>query len=119
MKKFISSKKIMTVLLIAVVLFLGYAAYSVMNNQINNTFYYVVFDSNGGSRINNLKVKLNDTVSKPEDPTKKGYNFKYWALENTEYDFDSKVRSNIKLIAIWEKEVEEEASEEASLENSQ
>lgn len=52
--------------------------------------YTVKFDSNGGSK-----------VSKPSNPTRTGYKFGGWTLNNKAYDFNSKVTSNITLVAKW------------------
>lgn len=60
----------------------------------------VTFDSAGGSVVNSVKVKVNDNVSKPVNPTREGYNFVRWKLDNKEYDFTDKVTSNITLKAV-------------------
>ena len=104
MNKRISSKQALAVLGTVILVIIGYIAYGLVNEKVDGTFYYVVYDSNGGSRVNTDVVKINETVNKPEDPTKEGYKFKYWALNNVEYDFNTKVRSNINLVAIWEKD---------------
>lgn len=63
----------------------------------------VTFDSAGGIVVNSVKVKVNDNVSKPVNPTREGYNFVRWELDDKEYDFTDKVTSNITLKAVWEK----------------
>lgn len=63
----------------------------------------VTFDSAGGSVVNSVKVKVNDNVSKPVNPTREGYNFVRWELDDKEYDFTDKVTSNITLKAVWKK----------------
>ena len=125
MNKRIGVKKTLTVVSIVIILIIGYIVYNTMNTKINETVYYVKFDSNGGSRVNTLTVKLNEVATKPEDPERKNYKFKYWALNNVEYNFDTKVRNNINLVAIWEKEDgslnenEEESEQEKSLSDEQ
>ena len=125
MNKRIGVKKTLTVVSIVIILIIGYIVYNTMNAKINETVYYVKFDSNGGSRVNTLTVKLNEVATKPEDPERKNYKFKYWALNNVEYNFDTKVRNNINLVAIWEKddgslnENEEESEQEKSLSDEQ
>jgi len=79
-----------------------------MNQKIDEAYFYVVFDSNGGTRVYSEKVKINERLKKPEDPTREGYKFKYWTLNSKEYDFNTKVRSNITLVAIWEVSSSEE-----------
>ena len=48
-------------------------------------------------------VKENTKVSKPSNPTKKGYKFVEWQTESGEkFDFDTKITEEIKLIAKFE-----------------
>ena len=66
--------------------------------------YKVTFNTDGGSKIENVEVEENKTLEKPENPTKKGYTFDKWMLNNKEYDFDTKVTKDITLKATWKKE---------------
>lgn len=70
--------------------------------MLGNKTYSVSFNSNGGSNISMQKIKKGDKVNKPTDPTKDGYTFVNWEYQNTEYDFNSPVESNLTLNAIWE-----------------
>ena len=63
--------------------------------------YTVSFDSNGGSVISDKTVDEGSKVSKPNDPTRNGYNFAGWTLNGSSYDFSSSVTGNITLIANW------------------
>lgn len=63
----------------------------------------VTFDSAGGSLVNSINVKVNGNVSKPVNPTREGYTFVRWELNDKEYDFSSKITGDITLKAIWEK----------------
>ena len=65
--------------------------------------YTVTFDSNGGSKVASKTVNEGSTVSKPSNPTKKGYTFVGWQLNGKDYNFSTKVTSNITLVAKWEK----------------
>lgn len=65
--------------------------------------YTVSFDSNGGSAVESVEVKKNATVTKPANPTKSGYDFKYWESNGVEYNFSTKVKGNLNLKAVWEK----------------
>lgn len=67
--------------------------------------YTVRFDSNGGSAVANQQVSRNGTVDEPRDPTREGYKFTGWYVDDdcTElYDFDSKVTKSFTLYAGWE-----------------
>jgi len=65
--------------------------------------YTVSFDSDGGSKIDNVVVRENDKLTKPTTPTKQGYEFVEWQLNGKKFDFDSNITSNITLKATWKK----------------
>ena len=67
--------------------------------------YKVTFDTDGGSKITQKEVEDGKTVSKPLNPTKKGYTFKEWQLNGKTYNFSTKVVEDITLKAIWEKAI--------------
>lgn len=73
--------------------------------------YTVTFNTDGGSKIESVEVEENKTLEKPENPTKKGYTFDKWMLNNKEYDFDTKVTKDITLKATWKKEETKPAEE--------
>lgn len=81
-------------------------------NSSADVTYTVSFDSAGGSKISNIKVTKNNTLSMPGGPTKEGYIFEGWFTDKkckVEYDFDTKVTKNITLYAKWtDKAVESE-----------
>lgn len=65
--------------------------------------YTVTFDSNGGSAVTSLNVKENETVTQPTNPTRSGYKFVSWLLNDKKYDFGTKITGNITLKANWSK----------------
>lgn len=70
----------------------------------NETKTYIVkFETDGGSIVNSQIVKENELVSKPDNPSKEGYTFKSWQLNEIVYDFNTPVTSEITLQAIWER----------------
>ncbi len=66
--------------------------------------YTVTFNTNGGSAIAAVKIESGKNVTKPNNPTKKGYTFAGWytdsGLKNT-FDFNSKITADITLYAKW------------------
>ena len=66
--------------------------------------YTITFNSNGGSSVSSQTVSYGDTISKPSNPTRDGYTFKYWSTSSSgsEYNFNTTVNSNMTLYAIWE-----------------
>ena len=66
--------------------------------------YTVTFDSQGGSKIDSIRVNRNETVSKPADPTREGYTFGGWYTDKEctqAYDFSAKVTQSFTLYAKW------------------
>ncbi|MDE6104977.1 MAG: InlB B-repeat-containing protein, partial [Clostridia bacterium] len=67
--------------------------------------YTVTYDLDGGtwSNANSVEVEAGATVTQPSNPTKTGYTFVKWvdAADNTDYDFNAKVESDLTLKAIW------------------
>ena len=74
--------------------------------------YDVTFDPDGGSAVAGQKVEYNTKATKPADPTKEGYTFKGWFLNDQKYDFNTPVIANITLKAKWEENKEEGGGEE-------
>ncbi|MBE7051589.1 MAG: hypothetical protein E7395_03360 [Ruminococcaceae bacterium] len=66
--------------------------------------YTVKFETNGGSKIENVKVAKNKLIEKPQDPQREDYIFDGWysdeQLQNA-YDFNTKVTKSITLYAKW------------------
>ena len=63
--------------------------------------YVVTFNTYGGSKIANKYVNENNTIKKPTDPVRNGYIFKEWQLNGKKYDFNTKIRNNITLDAVY------------------
>lgn len=63
--------------------------------------YIITFDSDGGSIVQTQYVLEDRNVIIPKDPFKEGYDFDGWYLNDKEYNFDSKVTGDVKLIAKW------------------
>ncbi|MDY5626541.1 MAG: S-layer homology domain-containing protein, partial [Clostridia bacterium] len=78
------------------------------------TQYTVTFETNGGNKINSVKVNKNSTLSKPTEPTKEGYTFDGWyrdkACKNA-YDFGESVTKSITLYAKWVEKTKEPEKE--------
>lgn len=71
--------------------------------NVETVEYTVKFDSDGGSSIKSQKVAKNAKASEPTVPTKNGYKFLGWYLNDKLYSFNSTVTKNITLKAKWEK----------------
>ena len=79
----------------------------VFTAQWEKQTYTVKFDSMGGSKIDDQKVKYQETATKPTDPTKSGYTFAGWytdkkCTKGNEFSFDTKITGDITLYAKWD-----------------
>ena len=66
--------------------------------------FIVKFDTNGGSKIANVTVKKGETLTKPADPTKEGFDFGGWYTDKAltkAYDFATPVTKSFTLYAKW------------------
>lgn len=61
----------------------------------------VKFDSNGGNKVDDIKVNEGDKLTAPENPTKTGYVFDAWYLGNQKFDFTTPITKDITLKAKW------------------
>lgn len=100
-------KKLKGVFSIVLILLVA-ALFSCNNNTdvVDEEIYYTVdFDSQGGSSVPSQNVKKNSGISKPENPTKEGYDFDNWYVDNSysaTWSFaEDMVISNITLYAKW------------------
>ena len=65
--------------------------------------YTVSFNADGGTPAPESKtVEYNQTVAKPDDPTKEHYEFKGWTLNGADYAFTTPVTGDITLTAKWQ-----------------
>ena len=75
--------------------------------------YKVIFNYNnpslmGAAAYNVVEVTKDETVTKPDNPTREDYVFDFWATNiagTKEYDFNAAVVSDIKLFAKWNQAV--------------
>lgn len=62
----------------------------------------ITFDSNGGSEISSVQVEIGSLAKMPKEPTKDGYKFVGWHLNDQEFTFLEPVYEDITLKALWE-----------------
>lgn len=75
-------------------------------------FYKVIFDSNGGSKVEEQYIAVGETVTKPTNPVRDGYVFKGWYYKGAKYDFDKKVSQDMKLTAKWKEKASSKAEKD-------
>ena len=76
--------------------------------------FKVIFDSNGGSLVDMVMVNKGEIINKPENPTRDGYTFQNWTLDDKEFDFSTPVNSDITLKATWKKKTTSTSSSSSS-----
>ena len=64
--------------------------------------YRITFDSDGGSKVEAIVGEAGIEIAAPTDPTKEGYKFLGWYLNDVEYEFTVMPEINITLVAKWE-----------------
>ena len=68
----------------------------------NKEYVTVTFDSQGGSTIENQTVEKGSKISKPDDPTRDGYEFDGWYVDDEKWSFAGHVATkNMTLTAKW------------------
>ena len=73
------------------------------NEDSSNPIYYTVaFDSDGGSTVASQSIEEGKTAVEPKSPTKENCEFIGWFIDDTEFDFSTKITSNLTLLARWE-----------------
>jgi len=96
-------KLISIIAMVAVIVFLMTGC---ENNDTQTVTYKVEFNSNSGGYIAPIFVQKGETVTKPADPTRSGYDFDGWYADNNTFnhafDFATPINSNVLLHAKWE-----------------
>ncbi len=97
MKKKIVFSFVMIIMLMAVVLL-------VSCKEEEKITYTVTFDSAGGTAVESQIVELGGKAIKPDEPTREGYTFLGWYLDEAEWKFlENTVNANVTLTAKWTK----------------
>lgn len=76
------------------------------NPQTNPISYTVSFNSNGGTAVDSQNIEEGKIASKPKDPTKTGYLFDGWYIDEEfaqKWNSSSPVKSDITVHAKWNK----------------
>lgn len=89
-------KVIFAILVLIVIIIILLLAVSLRKKE-----HTIIFDSNGGTEVASITVKENESVTRPEDPTREGYIFSGWYYNEELYDFEIPLNENIVLKAKW------------------
>ncbi len=78
-----------------------------IENVTHGTTRTVTFESNGGSDVEPAYAAPGETIAKPADPTKSGYQFDGWYTDHEfkhAFDFNTPISASITLYAKWTEE---------------
>ena len=112
-KKFWLILGIIIILIVALILFLFFQDKEQSHNDkkqeetLSEEYITVSFDTDGGSNIDSVVIKIGDTIKEPDIPTKDGYTFKGWYIKEEEFSFSKPITEEITLKAKWEENKEE------------
>jgi len=72
----------------------------------------VSFDPNGGSTVSDVEVMDGNAIAAEPKPTRTGYTFLGWYLDDKLFDFDTTITKNMTLTAKWEKQSTQDSGNE-------
>ena len=104
-----NKKKILVLLCLAVLLTVAFSLIGCNGigggeetSETETVYYTVKFDSNGGSKIADMKLKEDELINRPDDPVYEGYIFAGWYEGTMAWDFDEfTVEGDMTLKAKW------------------
>ena len=112
-KKFWLILGIIIILIVALILFLFFQDKEQSHNDkkqeetLSEEYITVSFDTDGGSNIDSVVIKIGETIKEPDIPKKDGYTFKGWYIKEEEFSFSKPITEEITLKAKWEENKEE------------
>lgn len=63
----------------------------------------ITYELDGGTGLTSEDIYINTSPNIPPTPKKEGYRFLKWTLNDKDFSFNTKIKNNITLKAIWEK----------------
>ena len=109
-------KKKIIIAAVAVVAVIAIAISVFLVSKNTKSIYTISFNTDGGSEVVGQKVEEGETINKPADPTKDGYEFLGWYLNGTYFDFETDVESDLTLDAKWKEIVVEDNKDDNKVE---
>ncbi len=73
-------------------------------NYEANVYYKVSFDSAGGNEIASQMIVSGHTISYLPKAIKEGYTFKYWTYNGEQFDINTEIKKDLKLVALYEED---------------
>ena len=104
--------KLIIIIIMLILLLFAVSTYAFLTIKYKSEKnYYVIIDKNDGSKQEKIYVEVGSKISSLEIPQRNGYTFLYWEVNGEKANVNEKIKNKMKLIAIWEKEVDVEVKE--------
>ncbi len=100
LKEVLKNKKLLYILGGVLLLLVAVAVFFLFFVKKEKT-YAITFDTDGGTKIEQIIVKDGETVDFPEDPTKEGFRFNGWLLDGQPFAPSAEITKDITLVASW------------------
>lgn len=69
--------------------------------DVNPQTWIVTFDANGGNSVTSQTINHNELAVEPNNPTRMGYTFNGWLLNDVPFNFTTPITQNVTLTAHW------------------
>lgn len=105
----IKNKIFISIMCVALIGAVGFAVVKNFNKKevVSEKKCVITFDSNGGSKVEDISITCGTKIQKPEtQPSKDGFDFVGWAYNDEVFEFDKEINEDITLIATYEKKEE-------------
>lgn len=97
----ICKRKLVIIIISSLIVIGGIIGIFSINSKEEEKYCSVSFETNGGTKLQNIQVKCGEKIDKPEIPLKNGFEFENWYYNEKIYDFSTIVDKNIILTAKW------------------
>ena len=101
-------KKKIIIAVVAIVAVIAIAIIVSLLPKDTKTVYTISFNTDGGNEVVSQQVEEGEKITKPADPSKQGYEFLGWYLNDKYFDFETKVEEDLRLDAKWKEIVVED-----------
>ena len=74
------------------------------DNKEQTTYFTIRFNTNGGTSVKSIKIKKGEAITLPDSPTKEGYIFDGWYLDDgfvEQFNATQTISANITVYAKW------------------
>jgi len=85
----IGERKLMVIIISLLIVIGGVIGIFSINIKDEEKYCSVSFETNGGTKLQNIQVKCGEKIDKPEIPLKIGFEFENWYYNEKIFDFST------------------------------